>query len=106
MFKTKANNTKISMNEGDFGLVLPISFSKLEDGAMIKIIIKKQDEEETEVLNLDFTATDNKIDFELTEEQTKKLHEGDYFYDVKQYKEGVFQNTLLVDGIFIVEEGA
>lgn len=106
MFKTKPNNKKITMNEGDFGIVLPISFSDMEDGATIKVIIKEQNEEETEVLNLDFTVSSNKIEFQLKKNETAKLHKGEYLYDMMQYEEGTLQNTLLVDEKFIVEEGA
>lgn len=106
MFKTKSNSKKITMNEGDFGIILPISFSDMNDGATIKFIIKKQDEAETEVLNLNFTVSSNKIEFQLTKAETEKLVKGDYLYDIKQYEEGTLQNTLLVDEKFIVEEGA
>ena len=109
MFKTQKTGPKqfkITMNEGDFGIVLPISFSNIQDGETIKVIIKEKSKEETKILDLDFTTSSNKIDFQLTKDETAKLNKGRYLFDMKHYRDDTLQNTLLVDNDYIVDEGA
>ena len=96
----------ITINEGDFGVILPITVTGLKDGENIMFIIKKCDENESEVLRKDFPIESGKINFVLSEEDTKKLPQGKYIYDALQYKEGVLKNTIFVDKQFNVEEGA
>lgn len=104
MFKVE-NNNKIKMNEGDFGLTLPIGFTEFLDGDSITVIIKDRKDENIKLLNKNFIVQNNKIDFILTEEETSKLKKGTYLYGIKQYRVGQLKNTIATDNIFEVEEG-
>ena len=104
MFKVD-DYKKISMNEGDFGIILPISFSDFLDGDRITVIIKDRKDENKRLLNKDFMVTDGKIDFVLTEEETDDIKQGSYLYDIRQHRKGELRNTIAIDNIFEVEEG-
>ena len=105
MFKVD-NYNKITMNEGDFGIILPISFTDFLDGDRITVIIKDRNNEDKQLLNKDFMVTNKKINFEMTEEETDSIKQGSYLYDIKQYRKGELRNTIAIDNIFEVEEGA
>lgn len=96
----------IKINEGDFGVILPITVTGLKDGESVKFVIKKSDESEEKILTKDFPVESSKINFQLTKEETEKLPQGEYLYDALQYKENVLKNTICVDKQFKVEEGA
>ena len=104
MFKVDAYDN-IKINEGDFGVILPITVAGLKDGENVRFVIKKRDENEEVILTKDFQVESSKINFQLTKEETKKLLEGNYLYDALQYKEDVLKNTICVDKKFNVEEG-
>lgn len=104
MFKVD-DYKKITMNEGDFGLILPISFSDFLNGDTVTVLIKDKKDETIKLLNKEFTVQNNKIDFILTEEETSKLKKGTYLYGIKQYRVGQLKNTIATDNIFEVEEG-
>lgn len=105
MFRVGDKN-EIIINEGDFGITLPIKFSNIPDNDRIIFKIKEKNEEENEILRLNFTVENGEISFMLTEEQSQLLNRGKYLYDVFQYEENVLKNTISVDTLFIVEEGA
>lgn len=105
MFKTDPYNN-IKINEGDFGVILPITVTGLKDGENVRFVIKKNDENEEKILTKDFEVQSGKVNFQLTEEETKKLPQGKYLYDALQYKENILKNTICVDKQFKVEEGA
>lgn len=104
MFKVD-DNKRITMNEGDFGLILPIRFGDFLDGDIITVIVKDRNDESKKLLNKDFIVIDGKINFILTQEETDKIKKGTYLYDVRQYRAGELRNTIVVDNIFEVEEG-
>lgn len=106
MFYVENTINKITMHEGDFGLILPIQFPKAADGDIIKFTIKKQNEENEQILDLDFEVTSEMIDFTLSQNDSSKLEIGEYLYDVKQYREGVLENTIATDCIYEVVRGA
>lgn len=105
MFKVD-NYKKITMNEGDFGLILPISFGDFADGDTITVIIKDKEDEIIKILNKDFIVADGKINFVLTKEESDKLKKGTYLYDIKQERANELKNTIATDNTFEVEEGA
>ena len=104
MFKVN-DYEKITINEGDFGIILPIGFSDFLDGDTVTVIIKDRKDESIKLLNKDFIVQNGKISFSLTEEETSRLKKGTYLYGIRQYRESTLKNTIATDNIFEVEEG-
>ena len=108
MFVVDNGSKKIEMNKGDFGVILAFCFNAIE-GTNVKFkIYEKNDPEKVAVIekNFDLTDTiDNKVEIELTEEETSKLEKKEYCWGLYQYIEGDLKNSLLVDRKFIVKEG-
>ena len=100
MFRISENTLEIAMDKADFGVILGINFSDV-NGTDIKF--KIYNEKETLVEKTFENITNNRIELKLTQEESAKLEEGTYNYDIYQYKEGVLKNTLLKEKIFIVE---
>lgn len=96
------NNLKISMNEGDFGVILGINFTDVNETDVVFKIYNKEMLLEKTFENV----TDNKVELKLSKEDTSKLTVGTYNYDIYQYKEGILKNTLLKGKTFVVKEGA
>ncbi len=103
MFKID-ERLNIEMHKGDFGVILTINFDDVAD-TNIKFIIS--DLRKNVLIEKMFkNITDNKIDIELTEEETSKLDVASYNWSLYQYIDKELKNTLVVNKIFKVEEGA
>lgn len=100
MFRISENTLEIAMDKADFGVILGINFSDI-NGTDIKF--KIYNEEGTLVEKTFENINNNRIELKLTQEESNKLVEGTYNYDIYQYKEGVLKNTLLKEKVFIVE---
>lgn len=110
MFIKYDDDTTIGMIEGDFGIVLPIELDL--DGEMITAndefsikIFKKINEEPTITKNYS-NVSDNTINFELTEEESKLLEVGLYYYDIDWYQGKSFLNNIVAKARFKVLEKA
>lgn len=105
MFIVDEKTKKISMNEGDFGIILPIVFNgDILDTDTINFIIR--DLQKNEIINKEFNTSNKILNLKFTEEEIKLLPKGNYYYGMKQFRNNVLINSVAVKKIFIVEEGA
>ena len=107
MFKFNEAEQSIKMNEGDFGVILTFCFDDIE-GTDIKFKIYEISDKSS-IIEKTFKSSDivdNKIDLELTQEESNKLEKKSYYWGLYQYVENKLKNTLIVNKIFQVEEGA
>lgn len=107
MFRVK--NKNIYMTENDFGVKLPIRFvlGDVLETDIIKFIIykEKEDDEKEIIIAKDFSAVDNEMKFVLTKEESSLLEKDVYRYGIKQYRDNNLVDTVIVDRLFIIEEG-
>ena len=105
MFKVEENTKRITMNVGDFGIILPIRFRDgVLDTDIINFIIKKPNGEE--VINKPFNPIDGILKLQFTKEETALLPKGEYLYGMKQFRDTTLVNSVAVGKNFIVKEGA
>ncbi len=103
MFKVNDNTKQISMIQNDFGEILPITVHNVLSTDILRFIIYKEDKN---IIVKDFNVDENNIlNFQLTEEESKKLDVGYYNYAIKQYRDTTLVDTLEVGNGFIVNEG-
>ena len=103
----RAEGKRIIMTEGDFGLALPLTISGVTIGQddEIKLSIKKTANEEDIVLSKKYVNIEsNKIDFVLTEEDSKLLKPFIYVYTLDWYREDKFLCSIVRNGVFEVED--
>lgn len=104
MFRVDENTKKITMNEGDFGIVLPITFNgDVLDTDTINFIIR--DLEKKEIINKPFNPSEKVLNLQFTQEETKLLDKGEYLYGMKQFRDDILVNSVAVKKTFVVEEG-
>ena len=105
----KIDNKAITMDKGDYGLPLIMRIVKnnglISKEDTVTIRIKHNDiviiEKEYKGLSTD----ENDIlyfTFSLTKEESAKLTEKNYKYEVEAYKDGVYLNTLSKNDDFII----
>ena len=97
----KIKGKEITMNLGDFGIALPIKITNVLETD--KIMFEIYEIGEGTVINKELIFEDEKWFFELEKEDTEKLKQTDYLYSIKQYREGVLQNTINKHSLFKVE---
>ena len=98
MFKIQGKD--IQMNQGDFGIELPMTISNILDGDIIEFEIYESNKKN--IIKKPLNYRDEKFIFELTKEETEKLREKVYLYRVIQYRDEVLQNTINEDSLFEV----
>lgn len=96
MTVTQDNN--IVMNEGDFGVELPMTIGNTLDTDTIKFII--YDASDNEIVNKTLPYRNNTFIFELTKEESSRLAKNNYLYKIVQYRNDIMQNTLTEDSMF------
>ena len=107
----KQENGKITMDEYDYGLALPIKLDgDVKPTDKFIFIIKKTLYSKNEVIKKEYTELeekDGKLCFNLsfTKEDSELLKEGKYIYFLKQCRDCQVHNTIIRDGIFEVEKG-
>ena len=108
MFIVDEEKKTIKMNKGDFGIILTFSFTNIE-GTDIKFkIYEIEDDTKTAIVEKTFVTSDtadNKVELELTSEESSKLDIKDYYWGLYQYVENELKNSLVVDEKFVVKEG-
>ena len=108
MFIVDETKQRIEMNKGDFGIILTFSFNDIE-GTDVKFkIYEIGDAIKTSIVEKTFKSsdiTDNKIELELTQEESGKLEVKEYYWGLYQYIEDDLKNSLVVDKKFVVKEG-
>lgn len=108
MFKGDEGKKKIEMTEGDFGLVLPIKIGGIEltesDEFSLKIFKEKDAEP---VLTKTFkNIVNNTLELQFTQEESKKLEIGDYYYDLDWFQDDTFLSNILAGKKFVVKDKA
>lgn len=101
----EAEDLKITMIEGDFGIVLPITISaeqELTPSDKFSINIYKDLDGEALVSKEYSNLTDNTIEFKLTLEESLKLPVGNYIYDIDWYQDESFLANIVCRKKFIV----
>lgn len=105
------NNSKITMDEFDYGLSLPFKISgNVEPNDKFIFIIKKTLHSKKEIIKKEYSdckEEDGKLCFDLcfTAEESNLLEVGKYVYVIKQCRECELHNTLEHNGEFEVRKG-
>ena len=110
MFEVNEGNKKIEMTEGDFGITLPIEINieGTELSSTDKFVFKifKEINKEPIIEKVFENITNNTIELKFTEEESKKLEVGSYYYDLDWFQEDVFLSNILARKKFTVREKA
>lgn len=87
----------LTMAEGDFGLQVPITFEGGTITANDEIrFILNDTVDGNNILTKSYTnIQNNKIFFEITEEETAKLPVGSYVYGLDWYQNGAFMDNVI-----------
>lgn len=107
----KVEDGKISMIEGDFGIVLPIQIEMgeeeqiTEDDCFAFKIYEKINEKPV-VEKIYKNIKDNTIPLKLEEDDSKKLKVGTYYCDLDWVQENSFLNNIIAKEKFQVKEKA
>lgn len=103
-----ANMTNLTMTEGDYGIILPITVSGVTLTAQdeIQITIKSQVNGTDMLVKTYGSIQNNTINFELTEEETALFPVGAYVYRMDWYQSGAFMCCLIECATFKVVDKA
>lgn len=110
MFKVDEEKMRIEMTEGDFGIVLPIEIDieEAEISNIDKFILKIFKEINGEVIieKVFEKIENNTLELKFTQEESKKLEIGDYFYDLDWFQEDAFLSNILAKKKIVVTDKA
>ena len=108
MFKGDEEKKRIEMTEGDFGTVLPINIGGIELTGNDKFLLKifKEKDEEAIIEKLFENIIDNTLELKFTQEESKKLTVGNYYYDLDWFQEDTFLSNLLAGKTFKINDKA
>ena len=101
-------NSDLSMTEGDFGIILPVTINgaMLEADDSIRLTIKDTQNGDA-IITKEFTAiVDNTFDFEISETETALLKVGVYFYSLDWFQNGNFMCNIIPCAKFKVVDKA
>lgn len=98
---TKIDGEDITINYGDFGIKTPVTITNTLETDVIKFEI--YDVSNNIIVEKKLPYEDGKWIFELTEDESKKLNIQTYLYSIKQYRDGVLQNTINKNSLFKVK---
>lgn len=98
---TKTQGKNIIINYGDFGIKTPISITNVLETDIIKFEIF--DTDNNVIIEKDLPYENQRWIFELNEDESKKLEVKNYLYSIKQYRDGILQNTINKNALFKVE---
>ena len=104
MFKIDKKN--IRMNEGDYGLKLPMTITNVLETDDLMFNIKNCDGSDVLSKELTYNSETKKYELEFTEEESNKLEKKRYRYSILQLRDGELQNTIVTDLTFEVISGA
>lgn len=108
MFRENGNHPlRITMTEGDFGIILPIELETeneetiTSEDSFVLNIFKEIDTDS--LVSKNYTnIQNNTIEFSLTEEESALLPVDKYYYDLDWYRNGEFMCNLVPEEIFLV----
>lgn len=101
-------NNDLTMTEGDFGIILPVTISgaTLETDDSIRLTIKENPNGDA-IITKEFTAiVDNTFDFEISETETALLKVGVYVYSLDWFQNGNFMCNIIPCAKFKVVDKA
>ena len=98
---TKIEGKNIIIDYGDFGIKTPISITNVLETDTIKFEIF--DINNNVIIEKTLPYENERWIFELTEDESEKLEVKDYLYSIKQYRDGILQNTINKNALFKVE---
>ena len=101
-------NSDLSMTEGDFGIILPVTINgaTLEADDSIRLTIKDTQNGDA-IVTKEFTAiVDNTFDFEISETETALLNGGVYVYSLDWSQNGNFMCNIIPCAKFKVVDKA
>lgn len=108
MFKVTDNN--IEMTEGDYGIVLPMDLElegTISASDSFKITIYEAIDADPIITKPYNNISDNRIEFSLTEEESKLLKAGKrYYWDLDWYFEKIFLNNIVAKAKLKINEKA
>lgn len=96
----------IEMNQGDYGEILPITFSGIDILKTDKIffIIKENCLENSKIIIEEpYHIENNILNLQFNEEQSEKLKSGKYNYSIIWQRDNSFSITLITDALFVVK---
>ena len=102
----KIDKKNIRMNEGDFGLKLPMTITNVLETDDLMFNIKGCDGSDVLSKELTYNSETKKYELEFTEEESNKLEKKRYRYSILQLRDGELQNTIVTDLTFEVISGA
>ena len=109
MFKVDENTYKISMNEGDFGIILNFVYETEEDSYFeFSVYDVESGKDDTVLLKKQIpnsSLENNKIPLELTAEEASKIPKGNHCWKLVQLIDRELKNTLFIDKTFKVDKG-
>ena len=97
----KIEDKNIIIDYGDFGIKTPISITNVLETDTIKFEIF--DINNNVIIEKALPYENERWIFELTEDESNKLETRDYLYSIKQYRDGILQNTINKDSLFRVK---
>ena len=102
----RAENKKIMMTEGDFGLSLPITISgaEISNDEVIEFFIKNNNGDEVIKSKKYNNINNNTFDLVFTKEESNLLKKGIYLYYLDWYKDNEFLGNIINGEVFEVEE--
>lgn len=108
MFSGDEEKKKITMTEGDYGVVLPISIGGIELTCNDKFALKifKEIDEEPILTKTFENIIDNTLELQFTEEESKLFEVGSYYYDLDWFQDDTFLSNILRARTFKVNDKA
>lgn len=107
MFIGKDEINLIELNEGDYGIILPITVEERIENSKFTFIVYDKDEHKLFEVECENSLTDiNTIEIKLSKENSEKLKEGKYLWSLIEQIEGELKNSIVVKEEFYVREGA
>lgn len=107
MFIGKDDINLIELNEGDYGLTLPINLeNKNQNSSFTFIVYSKTGEKVFDVLAENSESDTNIIEIKISKENSEKLTKGKYLWSLVEEIEGELKNSIVVKQEFYIKEGA
>ena len=91
------NGQNLSMAEGDYGLILPVTISGVtfSNNDEVKFIVKDGMNGEVILMKVFTNIVDNTFNLEITEADTALLPVGMYVYSLDWYQDGAFMCNII-----------
>lgn len=103
----RVDDLSITMYEGDFGEILPITITKgnIQIGDIFKFFIKNGSFNNIIDKTIPCDINNKELTFSLTQEESNLLQKGIYIWGIKQYRNTILIDTLTANNLFEVVRG-